>query len=73
MRLAGDFGVESERGTVIDLHLTQQDLAMMIGATRETVSHCLARLLEFGAVRRRRAPITVNIDKLRQFLDEASE
>jgi CRP-like cAMP-binding protein len=69
--LAGDFGVPGERGTVIDLQLTQQDLAKMIGATRETVSHCLAKLLEYGAVRRRRAPITVNLEKLRQFLDEA--
>ncbi len=73
LRLAKDFGVPGERGTVIDLTLTQQDLAKMIGATRETVSHCLARLLEYGAVRRRRAPITVNPDKLQQFLDEASE
>lgn len=73
LRLAGDFGVEGERGIVIDLSLTQQDLAKMIGATRETVSHCLARLLEYGAVRRRRAPITVNLEKLQQFLDEASE
>ena len=73
LRLANDFGVEGERGTVIDLNLTQQDLAKMIGATRETVSHCLARLLEYGAVRRRRAPITVNQEKLQQFLDEASE
>ncbi|HZW27673.1 MAG TPA: Crp/Fnr family transcriptional regulator [Trueperaceae bacterium] len=73
LRLANDFGVESERGTVIDLNLTQQDLAKMIGATRETVSHCLARLLEYGAVRRRRSPITVNKAKLQQFLDEASE
>ena len=73
LRLATDFGADSERGTVIDLNLTQQDLAKMIGATRETVSHCLARLLEYGAVRRRRAPITVNVDKLQQFLDEASE
>mgnify|MGYP002737846066 FL=1 len=72
LRLANDFGVESERGTVIDLSLTQQDLAKMIGATRETVSHCLARLLEYGAVRRRRAPITVNVEKLQEFLDEAS-
>jgi CRP/FNR family transcriptional regulator, cyclic AMP receptor protein len=71
LRLAGDFGVPGERGTVIDLQLTQQDLAKMIGATRETVSHCLAKLLEYGAVRRRRAPITVNVEKLRQFLDEA--
>lgn len=73
LRLAKDFGVEGERGTVIDLNLTQQDLAKMIGATRETVSHCLARLLEYGAVRRRRAPITVNKDFLQKFLDEDSE
>jgi CRP/FNR family transcriptional regulator len=73
LRLAGDFGTEEERGTVIDLNLTQQDLAKMIGATRETVSHCLARLLEYGAVRRRRAPITVNQKMLQQFLDEANE
>lgn len=73
LRLANDFGAESERGTIIDLNLTQQDLAKMIGATRETVSHCLARLLEFGAVRRRRAPIAVNKEKLQEFLDEVSE
>lgn len=73
LRLANDFGVTGERGTVIDLNLTQQDLAKMIGATRETVSHCLARLLEYGAVRRRRAPITVHVGRLQQFLDEASE
>ncbi len=73
LRLANDFGVSGERGTVIDLNLTQQDLAKMIGATRETVSHCLARLLEYGAVRRRRAPITVHVGRLQQFLDEASE
>ncbi len=71
LRLANDFGATGERGTVIELSLTQQDLAKMIGATRETVSHCLARLLEYGAVRRRRAPITVNVEKLREFLDEA--
>lgn len=73
MRLAQDFGVEGERGTIIDLNLTQQDLAKMIGATRETVSHSLARLLEYGAVRRRRSPITVNTEKLQGFLDEANE
>ncbi len=73
LRLAADFGVDGERGTVIDLNLTQQDLAKMIGATRETVSHCLARLLEYGAVKRRRSPITVDEAMLQQFLDEASQ
>jgi CRP/FNR family transcriptional regulator len=73
LRLANDFGAPGDRGTVIDLNLTQQDLAKMIGATRETVSHCLARLLEYGAVRRRRAPIAVDIQRLQDFLDEVSE
>jgi CRP/FNR family cyclic AMP-dependent transcriptional regulator len=70
LRLAREFGQEGDRGTVIDLNLTQQDLAKMIGATRETVSHSLARLLEYGAVKRRRAPITVDEQMLQQFLDE---
>lgn len=72
LRLAGDFGRDGERGTEIDLALTQQDLAKMIGATRETVSHCLARLLEYGAVKRRRSPIVVDPGALARFLDEAS-
>ena len=73
VRLARDFGRESERGVEIDLNLTQQDLAKMIGATRETVSHCLARLLEFGAVKRRRAPIVVDVAVLERFLDDAGD
>lgn len=72
MRLASDFGRDGERGVEIDLSLTQQDLAKMIGATRETVSHCLARLLEYGAVKRRRSPIVVDPPALERFLDEAS-
>jgi CRP/FNR family transcriptional regulator, cyclic AMP receptor protein len=70
LRLANDFGQPGERGIVIDLQLTQQDLAKMIGATRETVSHSLAQLLEFGGVLRRRAPILVNPARLQAFLAE---
>jgi CRP/FNR family transcriptional regulator len=73
LRLANDFGQPGERGIVIDLQLTQQDLAKMIGATRETVSHCLAQLLEFGAVLRRRAPMTVSVARLQAFLAKESE
>ncbi len=73
VRLARDFGRDVDRGTEIDLSLTQQDLAKMIGATRETVSHCLARLLEYGAVKRRRSPIVVDVAALQGFLDEASQ
>ena len=73
LRLANDFGQPSERGVVVDLGLTQNDYAKMIGATRETVSHCLAQLLEFGAVRRRRTPISVDVGRLEAYLEDQSQ
>ena len=36
------FGVKTERGTLIEARLTQQELAEMIGTTRETLAHTLA-------------------------------
>lgn len=70
LRLAAEFGREVECGIEIHSRLMQQDLAKMIGATRETASHCLARLLECGAVRKRRMPIIVDVVALEWFLDE---
>lgn len=40
--LARRFGVETARGTLIQARLTQQELAEMIGTTRETLAHTLA-------------------------------
>jgi CRP/FNR family transcriptional regulator, cyclic AMP receptor protein len=40
--LAHRFGVETVRGTLIQARLTQQELAEMIGTTRETLAHTLA-------------------------------
>jgi len=39
--LAMRFGVETERGTLIQANLTQQELAEMVGTTRETLAHTL--------------------------------
>ncbi len=39
--LAQRFGVKSPRGTLIAADLTQQELAEMIGTTRETLAHAL--------------------------------
>ena len=36
--LVTDFGCAEERGTLIDLPLTQSDLAQLVGSTRETTS-----------------------------------
>lgn len=35
------FGVRTERGTLIEARLTQQELAEMVGTTRETLAHTL--------------------------------
>jgi CRP/FNR family cyclic AMP-dependent transcriptional regulator len=40
--LAQRFGVETVRGTLIQAQLTQQELAEMIGTTRETLAHTLS-------------------------------
>ena len=40
--LSNRFGVKTLRGTLIEARLTQQELAEMIGTTRETLAHTLA-------------------------------
>ncbi len=47
--LADAFGRQSPEGVVIDLRITQQDLALAVGATRSTVTRLI------GDLRRRRA------------------
>jgi CRP-like cAMP-binding protein len=49
--LAQRFGIQTARGTLIQARLTQQELAEMVGTTRETLAHTLsafrrARLLD---------------------------
>ncbi len=42
------FGVKSTRGTLIEARLTQQELADMIGTTRETLARTLGDFRERG-------------------------
>ena len=44
------FGVRSVRGTLIDARLTQQELADMIGTTRETLAHTIGEFRRRGLV-----------------------
>jgi CRP/FNR family transcriptional regulator len=46
--LAARFGVETERGTLIRARLTQQELAELVGTTRETLAHTLSDLRRRG-------------------------
>lgn len=44
MFLAAEQGIHSNRGTIIDMTLTNQDLASMIGTSRETANRILSEL-----------------------------
>ncbi|GAB6098283.1 Crp/Fnr family transcriptional regulator [Halanaerocella petrolearia] len=43
-KLARDYGKDSQEGIEIDLNLSQRELALMIGISRETVSRFLSKL-----------------------------
>ena len=42
VKLAGEYGVDDARGTMVALKITHQELANLIGSTRETVSLTLS-------------------------------
>ena len=48
IRLSNSYGVKKENGVLIDLVLTNQDLANFCGMTREVVNRMLAELKKRG-------------------------
>ncbi|WP_291423672.1 Crp/Fnr family transcriptional regulator [Deinococcus sp.] len=68
-RLAREFGRPHSQGTELNLKLNQEDIARMVGATRETVSHSLNKLKHDGVIVRARAPIIVRMDALQSYID----
>ena len=68
-RLAREFGKPHPQGVELNIKLNQEDIARMVGATRETVSHSLGKLRQEGAIVRPRTPIVVNLDALRKYLE----
>jgi CRP/FNR family transcriptional regulator len=49
-QLAKKHGIRDARGTIIDLKITHQELAEMVGTSRETVTRALAQLRKQGIV-----------------------
>lgn len=50
-RLAQEHGKPVAGGTLLDIRLTQNDLASLIGSTRETVSLKFGELVRSGTIR----------------------
>lgn len=70
LSLAREHGVETPKGTKIAVRLTHDDLAKLIGTTRETVTTQMSRLSRKGLVRREGRAIMVNVPRLRKFLGQ---
>jgi CRP/FNR family transcriptional regulator, cyclic AMP receptor protein len=51
LKLADDYGVESEEGTIIDLPLTRQEIAELMGVSRETAIRELSRFSRAGSIK----------------------
>lgn len=59
LRLAEDFGRRTDQGFAVGLPLTGQEIATLIGATRQTVSPALRDLIRAGVVVRRNGELVI--------------
>lgn len=70
LRPSEEYGERDERGTRLSFRLTHQDLARMIGSTRETVTTTLNRFLEEGLIAvDHRIVIVLHQERLRALAD----
>lgn len=68
LQLGEKHGAETARGTLIGLRLTHEDLANLIGTTRETVTTQLNRLERMGILHRKARHLVLNKPRLTQFI-----
>ena len=65
--LAKEHGVKVDDGTLIDVRMTQQDLASMVGASRESVNKVLGYFTDKGYISSDKHKITLHrINELKQ-------
>src|SRR5512139_4234495 len=65
LELGSEHGVRNPHGTAISLRITQEELANLIGTTRETVSTQMSRFRRMGLVRREGKTLVLNVPRLR--------
>ena len=68
LRLCEEHGKETPAGIVIPLRLTHEDLANLIGTTRETVTTQMIRFRRMGLVKRQDHLLVVNKARLEEFV-----
>jgi len=67
LQLCEEHGQETPKGTLIPLRLTHEDLANIIGTTRETVTIQLNKFRRMGLLKRQDGFLVVNRRRLEEF------
>ena len=69
VRLAEDYGIQTEEGIRIQLTLTHQELANFIGAARENVNRMMSQLEKSGVLTMKRGEICIkDIAELKNYI-----
>jgi CRP-like cAMP-binding protein len=68
LELCDEHGQPTPKGTLIPLRLTHEDLANLIGTTRETVTTQMNRFRRMGLINRQDRFLVVNKPKLQEFV-----
>ncbi len=71
LQLGREHGVKTGGGTLIALRLTHEDLAKLIGTTRETVTTQISKFKKMGLMRREGGRFILNEARLESFLSPA--
>jgi hypothetical protein len=64
IEMGAKFGVRDSRGLILNLPMTQKDLANLLGASRQKVNAYLGQLVRLGAVINLKRQIVLVPDKL---------
>ncbi len=70
LKLAEDYGKKTSKGIELDLNISRQELANMVGTTRETVIRVIAAFKKENAILvGKNSIIITNINKIRQWYE----
>ena len=67
LQMCGEYGEETPGGVLLRLSLTHEDLANLIGTTRETVTTQMIRFRRMGLVKRQDRFLVINKPRLEEF------
>jgi CRP/FNR family transcriptional regulator len=73
LEMGAKFGVRDSRGLILNLPITQKDLASLLGASRQTVNTDLGHLVRSGAVLNLRRPLVLIPEKLSALFDDSGD